>query len=84
MRYHVHWHRRGHRPFKPPSTVITCDGVVVYTTPAMAWSLGKSISYLDEWCINKRLRLALVVQEFKPPFDINVTVGDLSQISVDA
>jgi len=67
MRYHVHWHKRGVTPFKPPSTLITNDGWVIYATPAMSWAVGHKFEVVDEWCANKLIRLTLVGMEFQAP-----------------
>lgn len=45
MKYQINWNKRdGKRLF--PSTVVSCDGIVVWTTPALCFALGWTVKRL--------------------------------------
>jgi hypothetical protein len=66
--YKLHWRRYNNEGHRSASTIITCDEVIVWATPAMLWSVGrdlcKVLDYLED---TRRLHhWELTGQEFRP------------------
>lgn len=65
MRYHV----RNPPPHRP-STVVTCDEKVVWSTPAYSWAVGLTLNHVLLHAERNGLPIVVVGQEFAPPSTI--------------
>ena len=50
----------GRPPRQYVREIITRDGIVVRAPDGFQWAIGKSISYLQSWCGEHRLRVTVV------------------------
>lgn len=65
MRYKIHYPGVPER-IRKPSTVITRDERVVWTTPAMSWAVQCTLATVLDWARRRRMTVELVNADCSP------------------
>lgn len=63
MKYIATWPKQG--PMRPKRTArfATYDGIVNWADPSFQWAIGKRFETVDEWCVDKGIKIKLVSAE---------------------